>query len=126
MELEPPYTINYTENKGEMTDMGRRMKEDEKRHVVKEALAGVKVGVLARMYDLHPETVRNYIREYRDSIAPEDIPTTDEHVQELQRLQAVEERFEKAIKVLGEKELEIEILRELLKKQNPAYVTNLK
>src|SRR5690606_41850796 len=104
MELEPPYTINYTENKGEMTDMGRRMKEDEKRHVVKEALAGVKVGVLARMYDLHPETVRNYIREYRDSIAPEDIPTTDEHVQELQRLQAVEERFEKAIKVLGEKE----------------------
>jgi len=51
---------------------------------------------------------------------------TDEHVQELQRLQVVEERYEKAVKVLGEKELEIEILRELLKKQDPAYLKNLK
>ncbi|MDD9269737.1 hypothetical protein ACFPES_22040 [Paenibacillus sp. GCM10023248] len=42
------------------------------------------------------------------------------------RLQEVEERYEKAVKVLGEKELEIEILRELLKKKNPAYQKNLK
>lgn len=106
--------------------MGKKMKEETRLKIVKEALAGVKVGVLSRMYDIHPETIRGWIREHRDSIAPEEIPMTDEHLQELKRLQDVEQRYEKAMKVLGEKELENEILRELLKKKNPAYLKNLK
>lgn len=106
--------------------MGKRLREEERLKIVKEALAGVKVGVLSRMYDIHPETIRGWIRDLRDSIAPEEIPMADEHLQELQRLQDVEQRYEKAVKVLGEKELEIEILRELLKKKNPAYPKNLK
>jgi len=106
--------------------MGKKMKEETRLKIVKEALAGVKVGVLSRMYDIHPETIRGWIREHRDSIAPEEIPMTDEHLQELKRLQDVEQRYEKAMKVLGEKELENEILRELLKKKNPAYPKNLK
>ncbi|GIO86978.1 hypothetical protein J25TS5_39100 [Paenibacillus faecis] len=106
--------------------MGKRLNEEKRLKVVKEAMAGVKVGVLARMYDVHPETIRSWIRDHRDSISPEEIPAADEHVQELQRLQEVEQRYQKAVKVLGEKELEIEILRELLKKQNPAYLKNLK
>ncbi|WP_213656843.1 transposase, partial [Paenibacillus vini] len=101
-------------------------KEEIKIQIVKEALSGIKVGVLARMYDLHPETIRLWVKEYRDSIPTEEIPATDEHLQELRRLQDVEQRYEKAVKVLGEKELEIEILRELLKKQNPAYPKNSK
>lgn len=44
----------------------------------------------------------------------------------MKRLQEVEARYEKAMKVLGEKELENEILRDLIKKHNPAYVKNLK
>jgi len=106
--------------------MGKRRKEEVKIQIVKEALSGIKVGVLARMYDLHPETIRLWVKEYRDSIPTEEIPATDEHLQELRRLQNVEQRYEKAVKVLGEKELEIEILRELLKKQNPAYPKNSK
>ncbi|AKG34739.1 helix-turn-helix domain-containing protein [Paenibacillus durus] len=106
--------------------MGKRLKEEARLKVVKEALAGVKVGVLSRMYDIHPETIRGWIRDHRDSIPPEDIPVADEHLQELQRLQDVEQRYEKAMKVLGEKELELEILRELLKKKNPAYPKNSK
>ncbi|WP_025695703.1 helix-turn-helix domain-containing protein [Paenibacillus durus] len=106
--------------------MGKRLKEEARLKVVKEALAGVKVGVLSRMYDIHPETIRGWIRDHRDSIPPEDIPVADEHLQELQRLQDVEQRYEKAMKVLGEKELELEILRELLKKKDPAYPKNSK
>lgn len=106
--------------------MGKRLKEEERLKVVKEALAGVKVGVLARMYDIHPETIRGWIRDHRDAIVPEEVPNTDEHLQELLRLQEVEQRYEKAVKALGEKELEIEILRELIKKKNPAYLKNLK
>jgi len=92
--------------------------------VVREALSGIKVGVVARKYNLHPETVRNWIRTYRDQVDIHDLPPADHQLQELKRLQEVEEKYEKAMKVLGEKELEIEILRELLKKQNPAYLKN--
>ncbi|WP_261300830.1 helix-turn-helix domain-containing protein [Paenibacillus andongensis] len=106
--------------------MGKRLKEEARLKIVKEALAGIKVGVLARMYDIHPETIRLWIRDHRDSIPPEEIPVADEHLQELQRLQDVEQRYEKAVKVLGEKELELEILRELLKKKDPAYPRNSK
>lgn len=100
------------------------MKEESKLKIVKEVMSGVKVGVVARLYELHPETVRSWVREYRDSIPAEEVPMTDEHLEELRRLQEVEERYEKAMKVLGEKELEIEILRELIKKKNPAYTKN--
>ena len=92
--------------------------------VVREALSGIKVGVVARKYNLHPETVRNWIRTYRDQVDIHDLPSADHQLQELKGLQEVEEKYEKAMKVLGEKELEIEILRELLKKQNPAYLKN--
>lgn len=102
------------------------MKEETKLKIVKEVLAGVKVGVLSRIYGVHPETIRNWVREHRDSIAPEEIPMTDEHLQELQRLQEIEQRYVKAMRVLGEKELEIEILRELVKKKNPAYLKDLR
>nr|WP_306812958.1 helix-turn-helix domain-containing protein [Paenibacillus soyae] len=102
------------------------MSKETQLKIVKEALAGIKVGALARMYDIHPETIRTWVRDHRDSIPVEEIPLADEHLQEMQRLQEVEQRYEKAVKVLGEKELEIEILRELLKKKDPAYLKNLK
>lgn len=106
--------------------MGKHVNEETRIKVVQEALAGVKVGALSRMYNVHPETVRGWIREHRDHIPLEDIPLANEHLQELKRLQEVEARYEKAMKVIGEKELENEILRDLLKKHNPAYVKNLK
>lgn len=48
--------------------------------IVKEALSGVKVGVLARRYELHPETIRSWIRQYREVIPEGDLPTTTEEV----------------------------------------------
>ncbi|NRF90014.1 transposase [Paenibacillus frigoriresistens] len=106
--------------------MGKRLGEEVRLKAVREALAGVKVGILARMYDVHPETIRGWIRDHRDDVAPEEIPMTDEHLQELQRLQEIEAKYEKAMKILGEKELENEILRELIKKRNPAYPKSTK
>jgi|HigsolmetaGSP11D_1036233.scaffolds.fasta_scaffold00395_9 transposase-like protein len=94
--------------------------------IVGEALAGVKTGVLARKYGIHPETIRNWIRKYRDEVGPDNIPSTDEQILELKRLQDIEEKYHKAMKLLGEKELEIEVLRELLKKTNPDYAKDLK
>ncbi|HEY8528396.1 MAG TPA: hypothetical protein VIL22_01790 [Paenibacillaceae bacterium] len=61
--------------------------------IVGEALARIKIGVLARKYGVNSETVRNWVR------------------------QDTEEKYHKATKLLSEKELEIEVLRELLKKR---------
>jgi transposase-like protein len=105
---------------------GLPMKKEFRLKVVGEALAGVKIGVLARKYDLHAETIRSWVREYRDEMSEHDIPKPDEQIQELIRLQKVEENYKKAMALLGEKELENELLRELLKKQSPAYRPNSK
>lgn len=98
--------------------------EEVRLQIVREALSGVKIAVVARRYEVHPETVRNWVRQYREQVGDDQIPSTDEQIEELKRLQGVEEKYEKAVKILGEKELEIEILRELLKKTNPAYPKN--
>ncbi|OBZ13783.1 transposase [Bacillus sp. FJAT-26390] len=82
---------------------GRRVSEEVQLRVVREVLAGVKVGVLARMYNVHPETIRVWVREHRDTIPREEIPTSDEHLQELKRLQEIEEKYAMAMKLLGEK-----------------------
>ncbi|KIL34475.1 hypothetical protein SD70_32510 [Gordoniibacillus kamchatkensis] len=104
----------------------KKVFEEARLKIVREALSGIKIAVLARKYEIHPETIRNWLREYRDQVGTDEIPSTDEQIQELKRLQEVEEKYEKAVKILGEKELEIEILRELLKKKNPAYPKNTK
>lgn len=105
--------------------MGKHLNKETRLKIVKEALAGIKSGTLARMYGIHPETVRQWVRDHKDEVGQE-IPAADEHLQELRRLQEVEAKLEQAKKLLGEKELEIEILRELVKKKNPAYLKDLK
>jgi transposase-like protein len=104
----------------------KKVFEETRLKIVREALSGIKIAVLARKYEIHPETIRSWLREYRDHVGADEIPSTDEQIQELKRLQEVEVMYEKAKKILGEKELEIEILRELLKKTNPAYPKNTK
>ena len=101
--------------------MGKRLGEEIRLKAVREALAGIKVGALARMYDVHPRNDSQMELEIiRDEVAPEEIPMTDEHLQELQRLQEIEAKYEKAMKILGEKELEkCRLLRELAKKEEP-------
>lgn len=94
--------------------------------VVRQALSGIKTAVLARQYNLSQSTISQWVRTYRDQVDTNDLPPADHQIAELKRLQEMEEKYEKAVKVIGEKELEIEILRELVKKSNPAYATKMK
>ncbi|MFC5702988.1 helix-turn-helix domain-containing protein, partial [Cohnella faecalis] len=41
--------------------------------IVREALSGVKIAVLGRKYELHPETIRNWVREYGDKVGPDQL-----------------------------------------------------
>jgi transposase-like protein len=102
-----------------------KLYEEVQLDIVRQSLSGIKVGVLARQHDIHPETIRSWIRKFRDQVDVHELPPVDHQILELKRLQEVEEKYDKAVKILGEKELEIEILRELVKKTNPAYRKNL-
>ena len=103
-----------------------KLYEGARLEIVKQALSGIKTSVLARQYNLSPKTISQWVRTYRDQVDTNTLPPADHQIAELKRLQEVEEKYAKAMKVLGEKELEIEILRELVKKSNPAYPTKLR
>lgn len=92
--------------------------------VAQEALAGLKVGVLARKYEVSPKTIRNWVKEYQETFGEDAVPTIDERVDDSKRLAELEEKYNRALKALGEKELENEVLRELVKKTHPASMTD--
>lgn len=102
--------------------MSQRGKGFEKlRHqVAEEALSGMKTGYLARKYEIHPETVRTWVREYKQTLGIDALPTISDRVADAKRVEELEENYARALKTLGEKELELAILRELVKKSNPA------
>jgi transposase-like protein len=125
IELESYPGNNYTVIEGEAVMLRSNKVFNEVRYkIAREALSGIKVAVLARKYEVSPKSINDWVREYREKFGDENIPSPDEQIQEMKRLQEIEEKYEKAVKVLGAKELEIEILRELLKKSNPAYLKN--
>lgn len=92
--------------------------------VAQEALAGIKVGVLARKYDVSPKTIRNWVKEFQDTFGEDAVPTIDERLDDSKRLAELEEKYSRALKALGEKELENEVLRELVKKIPPVSMTD--
>jgi hypothetical protein len=64
------------------------------------------------------------VKFYKERFGEEATPSVQERIEDAERVQDLETKMETAIKLLGEKDLEIELLRELLKKANPAYKTN--
>ncbi|RED51141.1 helix-turn-helix protein [Cohnella phaseoli] len=102
--------------------MGKMSEQREK--AAQEVLSGIKAAVVARKYGVTPGTVNQWVRDYREQHGEQDHPYPQEQAEEMKRLHEVEKKYEKAVKMLGEKDLEIEILRELLKKPTPAYPKN--
>jgi transposase-like protein len=98
--------------------------EEVRYKVAQEALGGIKTGVLARKYEVSPKTIRNWVKEYQEVFGDDAIPTLDERVADSKRLAELEDKYSLALRALGEKELEIEVLRELLKKSQPASMIN--
>jgi len=105
--------------------MGRYI-EEQKEKIALEALAGVKTAVVARRYGISPDTVARWVKEYRETHGEEVFPYPQDQAEEMKRLLEIEKKYEKAVKLLGQKDLENEILRELLKKPTPAYPRNSK
>lgn len=99
-----------------------RYSEEFKIQVVKEATETGKPSVVARRYDLNANMVGRWVREYKNGkfgntdvasapdIDTKELSSENDHLKQL----------------LGEKDLEIAVLRDLVKKQNPHLLKNLK
>lgn len=99
-----------------------RCSVEAKKEFVAEVLSGLRVDVVARRHGMHPNTLRIWVRQYRDEV--DDIMAKKK--QELEQIkqdaanyQELQKMYENAVKLLGERELEIQMLRELVKKIIP-------
>lgn len=101
-----------------------KLYDEQRIKVAQEVINGTKVSFLARKYSVSPSTIANWVKFYKERFGEEATPSVQERIEDAERVQDLETKMETAIKLLGEKDLEIELLRELLKKANPAYKTN--
>lgn len=90
-----------------------------KKELVAEVLAGYRTEAVAKKYGLSAETLRRWMRQYRDEVG--DImarkrKTEEQLLQDSERLKELEKKYEEALKLLGEKDVQIKILEELVKK----------
>ncbi|MDK2986107.1 MAG: transposase [Clostridia bacterium] len=100
-----------------------------KEQVIKEAMETGNSSVVARRYDLNSNMVARWVREFKngkyglENGSTEANPTFNDVSQENKQLSQENEQLKK---LLGEKDLEIAILRDLLKKTSPHLLQKLK
>jgi Transposase. len=94
-----------------------------KKEYVAEVLAfGYRIEAAARRFGMSPRTLSDWVRQYRDEVDELMAKKRNEEEQlkrDAERLQELEKKYSEAMKLIGEKELEINILRELVKKIIP-------
>jgi transposase len=96
-----------------------------KQQVVKEAMETGNSAVVARRYDLNTNMVARWVQEFKNGKhvnSSEASPSFGDLSKENQQLSQENDRLKK---ILGEKDLEIEILKDLIKKRNPHLLTKL-
>jgi transposase len=95
--------------------------EDVKKQYVRMALESGNTSFLARKLGISPKTFGNWVRKYRDEVEEE---MTKEGIQPLNdssKANDLQSKYDQAMKLLGEKELEVAMLRELFKKNSPDF-----
>ncbi|MGI2298179.1 transposase [Paenibacillus sp. GXUN7292] len=95
-----------------------------KKELVVEVLAGYRVEVVARQHGIAPRTLSNWVRQYQDEV--DDLMAkrkndVEQLKQDATRLHEIEKKYNDAMKIIGEKELEINVLRDLVKKKYPDW-----
>lgn len=98
----------------------RKHSKEFKLQVVKEALEVGNKALVARRYELSPNLVQRWVKTYEKGQLGQETVTPSSSA-EIKRL---EEENEQLKKLLGEKDLEITILCDLIKKKNPRLLKN--
>ncbi|MEY8303626.1 transposase [Anaerosalibacter bizertensis] len=98
-----------------MRGKGKRYPEEFKRQIIKEVEETGNATLVARRHDLVPGTVTRWVRESKK----ENGLILSYNYSNNINAKSLEEENEQLKKLLGEKDLEIAILKDLLKKTNP-------
>jgi transposase-like protein len=117
--------IKSKTNRGQGVMKRKRYSPEFKLKVVKEAIETGNGAMVARKHELNPNMVNRWVRTYKvvgeknflDGKTSLKNRTTAIYSE--QEYKEIVKENEKLKKLLGEKDLEIEILRDLLKKTNP-------
>lgn len=99
----------------------KKYSKEFKTQVVKEAAEVGNASIVARKHDLSPSMVNRWVRQERGSKNPISMTNIRAKNSSSDDSDMVSEENYKLKKIIGEKELEIEILRDLLKKTDPAF-----
>ncbi|UUZ91789.1 transposase [Paenibacillus sp. P25] len=93
-----------------------------KKDLVVEVLSGYRTEVVARKYGMAPKTLSNWVRQYQDEVGDLMAKKRDEEEkikEDAAKFKELQEKYDEAMKLLGQKELENSILRDLVKKSIP-------
>jgi transposase len=110
----------------------RNYSADFKLQVVQEVLETGNNAVVARKHDINANMLARWVRQYKENhevMASRGKPnqmTKEEQQKIMQEYTEISTENEQLKKLLGEKDLEIAILRDLVKKKNPHLLTNWK
>jgi transposase-like protein len=100
-----------------------------KKEFVAQVVSGYRTEAVARQHGMSPNTLSKWVNQYQDEVGEIMVKKREEAEQVQQdaaQLHSVNKKYNEAVKLLGEKELEINILRDLLKKTNPNALKDLK
>lgn len=95
-----------------------------KKELVAEVMAGYRTEAVAKRHGVSPNTLSNWVRQYRDEVGEimERKQKNEEQLrQDAAKLKELEKKYQEALKLLGEKEVQIKILEDLVKKNHPEW-----
>lgn len=101
--------------------MGTRNKviEGVKKQYARMAIEAGNAAHVARKLGISPDTLRNWVNQYLDEIEREMVNEGVHPVSQPPSTDELQAKYDKALQLLGEKELEVALLREQLKKNFP-------
>jgi transposase-like protein len=93
--------------------------EEMKREFVALVLSGYRTEYVARQNGMSPSTLQVWVRQYGDEVQAE-MTVKKKQAELLEKdTQDLQKRYDQAMRMLGEKDLEIAILKDLVKKTTP-------
>lgn len=98
--------------------------EAKKEYVAEVLAGGYRIDVAARRFGMAPKTLRNWVRQYEDEVEElmaKKRQDAEQIKQDATQYRELQKKYDEAMKLLGEKELEVQMLRELVKKKYPDW-----
>jgi transposase len=95
--------------------------EQVKKQYVRMALESGNIAFISRKVGVATNTLKNWVKQYRDEVEAEMEREGVVPLSSASTPEDIQKKYDNAMKLLGEKELEIAMLREMVKKNYPGF-----